>query len=299
MPPRATRCVPAASGDRRRGRPFEFGCCAPGEAVVADRRQVDQHVGGRPAGSGSAQPGCDLEVTRRVEVARPASHSIESISRAHSRTTASGASVAGARPPHGGIAGACSSAVSLGRWRAATNAPYAARPRRPGRAASPCAVGDLERVFVVARNCSYLGRSSERRLTIASRLAASAAATADALPPPGTGSSEASRSTNSLSVRSLRLGPAIVAIVAPRRSRNADVNLRVCHTHRLGSSGSGRRLSPRRPRSPRSRATRRCRHRGSRAKRASTSWARANRRPAVRPLRVPPRRDPRPDLQAR
>src|SRR5437773_1833760 len=94
--------------------------------------------------------------------------------------------------------------------------------------------------------CAYFGRSSDSRATIATRLAASAAATADALPPPGTGSDEASRSTNSPRDRSAKREDCAVAsstaeIVGGRRTSNpaAAERTRYRRVHPALTCGNG------------------------------------------------------------
>ena len=96
-----------------------------------------------------------------------------------------------------------SSSVARGNRRAAVSAEYAsasssAIARKRSRSASPAASPRS----IVALWTSKTGRPSQRRATIATSDAPSAAATAAALPPPGTGRPEASSSVYWDSVRS-------------------------------------------------------------------------------------------------
>ena len=109
-----------------------------------------------------------------------------------------------------------------------------------------------------AASCSaYFGRPADRAATIATSPAPSAAATADALPPPGTGSADARRSTKSPTgevAESLRLGlhPPIVGGV-PAGPRDAPAGrARYRRTRPARVPRRGRRWEDRRPRLGRS-----------------------------------------------
>src|SRR6266540_4160440 len=137
---------------------------------------------------------------------RPASDSIAARSSRQAATQASGASAAARAAVRIEAARVCrSSSVPRGSFMAAAYDPYAAasssaRSSRRSTRSSPAAP---------ARACvpawaAYRGRPSDRAATIATRDAPRAPVTAEALPPPGTGSADASRRTNSSRVRSRR-----------------------------------------------------------------------------------------------
>ena len=176
------------------------------ELRVADRRQVDEHVGGRAAGGRLAEQRGDVEVARGVDVAPPGQglgHLDDGSRQASTHVERDLGGVARGRLQRGRPG-----RLLRRRSRGAASSPPRSRrrPRRPRRRASGTGRRGRwpdRRAQARRSACSaYFGRPWDSAATIATSPAPRLAATAEALPPPGTGSAEASRATNASRVRS-------------------------------------------------------------------------------------------------
>ena len=198
--------APRGARSRRRA-PRVVGEQLAGRGLVADRRQVDEHVrrgrARRPRRRAAPRPRGPSAALRLL---RPASASARTTTSRHASTVRYGTSDAAraacadrrrSRSPRSSSVSARQlhrgAEARVGRGVLVGEGEEPVRERRRGRRPPPRGA---------RRARAYFGRSCDSDATIATRPAARLAATAAALPPPGTGSADASRSTKSATVRS-------------------------------------------------------------------------------------------------
>ena len=172
-----------------------------GERVVADGRQVDPDVRGRSPGSRLAEQGRDEDIAGGVDVA-PAGQRLRGRDDVPARLEAEhrglgGGARRGLERDGPGLAFRVGLARQLpgGREPAVRRGVLVGQLEQPFREAAALARRSM-RTWLRGRRTSA-GRSTGTS-TIATSAAATLPATADALPPPGTGSDDARRSMNAL-----------------------------------------------------------------------------------------------------
>ena len=200
-PPRASR----RPGARSRGAALDAGRHRLLELRVADRWQVDQDVGRGTCAAASPRSEATSRSLEALTLLRPARPRPRPISSTQASTQTSGTSVACARrgPERRGHARRAPRRCRAGAsWRPRTpRRRRRPRPRAPG--TGPPGAGPSRWPRPGGRRVAAYSRAARRqRRDHRDEAAPRLPATADALPPPGTGAAEASSATNASSVRS-------------------------------------------------------------------------------------------------